>query len=187
MRDSGQRGKRLFEKKLPCDLALVLEALKPLRKQLKSIAVESTYNWYWLVDGLQDAGYQVRLANPATIQQYNGLKHADDQSDAFFLAELLRLEILPTGHICERKWRPVRDLLRRRMGLVSQRTSLLLSLKSLHTRVTGQDLATGRLKALAPEEAGGLFDDPADQLIARVQVQLLEHFQTSIDKWRRQR
>ena len=50
-----QRGKRLFEKKLPCDLALVLEALKPWRKQLKCIAVESTYNWYWLVDGLQDA------------------------------------------------------------------------------------------------------------------------------------
>ena len=172
----------MFEKKLPCDLALVLEALKPWRKQLKCIAVESTYNWYWLVDGLQDAGYEVRLANPAKIQQYNGLKHADDRSDAFFLAELLRLEILPTGHICERKWRAVRDLLRRRMRLVSQRTSLLLSVKSLHTRVTGQDLATGWRKALAPEEAGGLFDDPSDRLIAGVQVQLLQHFQTSIDK-----
>ena len=54
-------------------------------------------------------GDEVRLANPAKIQQYNGLKHADDRSDAFFLAELLRLEILPTGHICERKWRAVRD------------------------------------------------------------------------------
>ena len=67
------------------------------------------------------------------------------------------------------------------MRLVSQRTSLLLSVKSLHTRVTGQDL-DARLKALAPEEAGGLFDDPSDRLIAGVQVQLLQHFQTSIDK-----
>ncbi len=26
--------------------------------------MESTYNWYWLVDGLMDAGYKVHLSNP---------------------------------------------------------------------------------------------------------------------------
>ena len=40
--------------------------------------VESTYNWYWLVDGLMDADYRVHLANPAAIQQYSGLKYSDD-------------------------------------------------------------------------------------------------------------
>jgi len=25
--------------------------------------VESTFNWYWLVDGLMDNGYRVHLAN----------------------------------------------------------------------------------------------------------------------------
>jgi transposase len=94
----------------------VLQALKPFKKRLEKIAVESTYNWYWLVDGLQDHGYPVVLANPAAMQQYDGLKHADDKSDGFFLAEMLRLNILPTGHICDRAVRPVRDLLRRRMG-----------------------------------------------------------------------
>jgi len=29
--------------------------------------VESTFNWYWLVDGLQAAGLPVRLANPAAM------------------------------------------------------------------------------------------------------------------------
>jgi len=128
-------GKRVFEKKRPCDLESVLRALQPFKKRLEKIAVESTYNWYWLADGLQDHGYAVVLANPAGMQQYDGLKHADDKSDGFFLAEMLRLKILPTGHICERQWRSVRDLLRRRMGLVHQRTSLILSLKSLHTRM----------------------------------------------------
>jgi transposase len=111
-------GKRVFEKKLPCEIDSVARALKPFKKRLERIAVESTYNWYWLVDGLQDRGYPVVLANPAAMRQYDGLKHADDKSDAFFLAEMSRLNILPTGHICDRQVRPVRDLLRRRMGLV---------------------------------------------------------------------
>jgi transposase len=167
-------GKRVFEKKLPCDLETVMRALKPFKKRLETIAVESTYNWYWLVDGLQEHGYPVVLANPAAMEQYDGLKHADDKSDGFFLAEMLRLNILPTGHICDRKVRPVRDLLRRRMGLVHKRTSLILSIKSLHTRMTGQDLGTGRIKTLEPQEAEKLFEHPADRLITCLDLQLVE-------------
>ena len=176
------KGKRVFEKKLPCDLESVLQALKPFKKRLEKVAVESTYNWYWLVDGLQDDGYPVVLANPAAMQQYDGLKHADDKSDGFFLAEMLRLDILPTGHICDRQVRPVRDLLRRRMGLVHKRTSLILSLKSLHTRMTGRDLGTGRIKAMEPAEAEKLFEHPADQLITRLDLQLVEQLGRSIQQ-----
>ena len=175
-------GKRVFEKKLPCELESVLLALKPFKRRLEKIAVESTYNWYWLVDGLQDAGYPVVLANPAAMEQYNGLKHADDKSDGFFLAEMARLNILPTGYICDRTIRPVRDLLRRRMGLVQKRTGLMLSLKSLHTRMTGRDLSTGRIKGLAPPDADQLFDHPADQLIARLDLQLVEQLGRSIQE-----
>jgi transposase len=85
-------GKRVFEKRLPCNLPSVLNALKPFKDLLQTIAVESTFNWYWLVDGLQDAGYNVVLAHPTEMAQYNGKKHTDDNSDAFFLAELLRLK-----------------------------------------------------------------------------------------------
>ena len=97
-----EKGERIFQKKLPNDLLRVLKILGPFKKDIKVIAVESTYNWYWLVDGLMDAGYPVVLANPAGMPQYNGLKHADDKSDAFFLAELLRLNILPKGYIFPR-------------------------------------------------------------------------------------
>jgi transposase len=173
-------GKRVFEKKLPCEMRMALEALKPFKKRLEKIAVESTYNWYWLVDGLQDHGYPVVLANPAAMEQYDGLKHADDKSDGFFLAEMLRLDILPAGNICDRAVRPVRDLLRRRMGLVQKRTGLVLSLKSLHTRMTGRDLGTGRIKALEPKDAEALFEHPADQLITRLDLQLIEQLGQSI-------
>jgi len=86
---------------------------------------------YWLVDGLMAEGYAVHLANPAAIQKYSGLKHADDKHDAFWLAEMLRLNILPTGYIYPKDERPIRDLLRKRGHLVSLRSSLMISLQNI--------------------------------------------------------
>src|SRR5215510_3291132 len=106
-----QDGKRLTHRKLDCKLEAVEEFLGPLKSQIQSMAVESTFNWYWLVDGLRAHDYPIDLANPAKIEQYNGIKHADDKHDAFYLAELQRLKILPKGYIYDAKLRPVRDLL----------------------------------------------------------------------------
>ena len=175
-------GQRLAQQKLPCDLGRVVEFLAPYKKRLQRLAVESTYNWYWLVDGLQAAGYPVVLANPAKITQYSGLKHADDQSDAFFLAELLRLGILPTGYIYDAELRPVRDLLRRRMSLVHQRTALMLSFKSLFTRTTGGQMSLSRVKAMEVKEAQELYAHPANQLIAGLQLQHIEQLDASIGR-----
>ena len=71
---------------------MVLEALEPFKTSLTLIAVESTYNWYWLVDGLMDQGYCVRLVNPSAVKQYRGLKESNDWTDAALLAHLARLE-----------------------------------------------------------------------------------------------
>lgn len=83
----------VYEKRLPNDLRLINEQLGTYREALEGVVVESTYNWYWLVDGLMDQGHKVHLANTAAIQQYEGLKYTDDQSDARWLAHLLRLGI----------------------------------------------------------------------------------------------
>jgi transposase len=158
----------------------ILEYLAPFKKRIKQVAVESTYNWYWLVDGLQAAGYPVVLANPAGMEQYSGIKHADDRNDAFFLAELLRLKILPTGYVYDAELRPVRDLLRRRLSLVHQRTALMLSFKSLFTRTTGEAMSLSRLKSLAIAEAQELYEHPANQLIAGLQVRHIGQLNESI-------
>jgi len=159
-------GQRVASHKVACELKEVVKFLAPFKKRLEKVAVESTYNWYWLVDGLAALKYPVVLANPAGMEQYNGIKHADDTNDAFFLAELLRLKILPTGHIYDAQLRPVRDLLRRRLTLVHQRTALMLSFKSLYTRTTGQEMTLGQLKEMEIKEAQKLYDHPANQLIA---------------------
>src|SRR6266436_5797287 len=48
-----QDGKRVAHRKVDCDLKEVMQFLEPFKPQLQSMAVESTFNWYWLVDGLR--------------------------------------------------------------------------------------------------------------------------------------
>ena len=140
-----------FEKRLPNDLATILSVLEPYRAELSGCVVESTYNWYWLVDGLMDAGFAVHLAHTGAIPQYAGLKHTNDESDARHLAHLLRLGILPEGYIYPKAERAVRDLLRRRLQLVRQKTLHHLSLQSLIARETGERLTASQVKALDNE------------------------------------
>lgn len=47
---------RVYERRLSNDLSLTLSALEPYQADLVGVAVESTFNWYWLVDGLQAKG-----------------------------------------------------------------------------------------------------------------------------------
>jgi transposase len=175
-------GKRVAHRNLDCDLKQVTEFLEPLKPKLQSMAVESTFNWYWLVDGLRAAGYPIDLANPAKIEQYNGLKHVDDKDDAFHLAELQRLKILPKAHVYDPRLRPVRDLLRRRASLVHQHTALVLSFHGLYTRTTGQRLDMSDVKKMEPKAAPKLYEHPANQLIAQVQAEHIQALAKSVSR-----
>ncbi|MDF0676373.1 MAG: transposase [Nitrospira sp.] len=124
----------LDQKRLRNELPLIVGALEPYRATVHGIAVESTYKWYWLVDGLMDAGDRVHVAHAPALPQSSGLKHADDQHDARWVAHLLRLGLLPTGDIYPKAERAVRDLLRKRSQLVRHKTMVVLSLQSLLTR-----------------------------------------------------
>ncbi len=136
----------LFQKRLPNDLSTVLKALEPFRAGLQSVAVESTFNWYWLVDGLADHGYDLQLVNTSAVHQYDGIKNTDDQSDAFWLAHLMRLGILPTGYIYPPAERAVRDLLRKRLQLVRTRVSHMLSAQNQLWRSTSNNVSCKAIK-----------------------------------------
>ena len=150
----------VYRRRLANDLELVVGELAPYREGIEGLVVESTYNWYWLVDGLMAAGYRVHLANTAAIVQYEGLKYADDDSDARWLAKLLRLKLLPQGYIYPKEERPVRDLLRKRSQLVHQRTGNIHSIQNLLARNRGHSLGANRIKRLTYEEVDGLLPDP---------------------------
>ena len=144
------------EKRLPNELERIVLFLAAFKQALVGIVVESTFNWYWLVDGLMEAGYRVHLANPAAMQQYEGIKHTGDEHDARWLAHLLRLEILPEGYIYPRQARGVRDLMRRRMQLVDSRSQQLLAMQTQLMRSRGHSMRVVELKALELEQIEAL-------------------------------
>jgi transposase len=139
------------EKRLPNDLTKILGLLLPWREELAGVVVESTFNWYWLVDGLQAAGFKVHLANTTAIKKYEGLKHSGDEADAQYLAHLLRLGILPTGTILPPEQRAVRDLARKRMQLVKSRTAHILAVENITARQNGTGIGSNQVKRLTPE------------------------------------
>ncbi len=169
------------EKRLDNDLSTIIQHLQPYTDDIHGIVVESTYNWYWLVDGLIEQGYPVHLANTLAIQQYNGIKYTNDATDARFLAHLLRLNILPTGYIYPKALRHVRDLLRRRLLLVKQRTAQLLSLQSLIGRHTGRRLSSYQVKRLTPERLEHYFE-AATLFAARHIVQQMQQLTGQIEE-----
>jgi transposase len=139
------------EKRLPNELSKILTFLAPWQAELAGVVIESTYNWYWLVDGLQAAGFVVHLANTTAIKKYDGLKHSGDETDARYLAHLLRLGILPTGTILPPQQRAVRDLARKRMQLVRSRTSHILAAENITARQFGKRITSNQVIRLDEE------------------------------------
>jgi transposase len=129
-----KEGNNVFRKRVKANLAAVNAALDPFWKRIVALGVESTFNWYWFVDGLREQGHNVKLGNPAKMEQYKGIKITNDLTDADWLAEQLRLGIFPESYIYPKDTRAIRDALRRRQLFVRRRTQVLLSARSLFER-----------------------------------------------------
>lgn len=174
--------KRLVSRRCPNDLGKILALLTPFQAEMTGVVVESTYHWYWLVDGLMAAGYDVKLANTVAMKRYDGLKHSGDEDDAAHLAHLLRLGILPTGYIHPPAHRALRDLARKRIQLVRSRTQHVLSAENILARTLGARLASNAIKRLSAEgvDALGLVGDVA--LAVKSNVAIIAALNTQIDQ-----
>jgi len=177
-----QADRKVINQKLPNNLDLILAFLEPYRETVSGIVVESTFNWYWLVDGLIDAGYKVHLANPCAIQIYNGLKYSNDSHDAYFLAKLLMLGILPEGYIFPKKERHLRDLARKRLMMVQNRTQHILSLKSMVARNLGYSMGAYEVKTMSPSKLGSIFDDQHLILAGKAHVETIQGLTSVINE-----
>lgn len=165
-----KEGQTLYQRRHHNELNTVLDALRSV-EQLEHVTVESTYNWYWLVDGLMEAGYQVHLANPAKMKDCAAPKYTDDRHDAKKLAWLLLHDQLPEGFIYPKEVRPMRDVLRRRLLISRQHTQTMLSLQSMVARHTGHSVSGSKIKKWTREEIRTTFSNEIDQFAAN---QLLE-------------
>jgi transposase len=146
-----RKGKKVKEENLDNDLTLILQFLKPYSKDVHT-AIESTINWYWIVDGLMEAGYDVKLAHTLGLHMITGAKVKTDRRDAFKLAKLLRMEEIPEAYIYPQEKRPLRDLLRKRAGLVQQRAACYSSLRVQFMKYNLNTMSGDGVKQLLPSD-----------------------------------
>lgn len=176
-----EQDKVIYEKRLPNELLHIVDALQPFQAELTGCVVESTYNGYWLVDGLMAAGFKLYLANTAAIPQYDGIKHTNDHTDARHLAHLLRLGILPEGYIYPKEERALRDLLRRRLLLVRQRTVQLLSLQSMIARQAGLRLGSNQIRQLDTDAVADLLRDENAAFSGQVSLVVMQTLDQAVE------
>jgi transposase len=178
---SDENDKVLHSKRHPNNLEEICAVLSPYKTDLFGVVVESTFNWYWLVDGLQEAGYAVHLANTTAVKQYDGLKHRGDESDARHLAHILRLGLLPEGHIMPKAMRAVRDLARKRMQLVQQRTVQILSIETIFDQQCGKHISSNNIKKLTSEDLDNMGLGHVESLCIKANLAVMHTLQTQID------
>ena len=86
------------------------------------VASGAAYGWGWLVELLEDYGFDPHLVHPLRCKAIASARLKNDKVDAATLAQLLRADLLPEAWIAPPAVRQLRALLRHRAGLVRLRT-----------------------------------------------------------------
>ena len=170
-----------LEIKLRNDLGTIIEKLTPFKPNLQ-IVVESTFNWYWLVDGLREAGFNVCLAHTLGLHMITGAKIKTDRRDAYSLAKLLRVSMIPKAYIYPPETRPIRDLLRRRLDLVRQRANEYSSIRHLLMREGILDHSRNQMKSIEEQDLERWFKHPLLRLHATQELERINLYTVQIDE-----
>lgn len=162
-----------LEQKLPNELGRIVQVLQPYHGELQ-IVVESTFNWYWLIDGLAAQGFEVCLAHTLGLHLITKAKVKTDRRDAYALAKLLAAGLIPKAYIYPAQTRPVRDLLRRRLHLVRLRAAEYGSLRRLLLAQGLLEQSRQPLNDLEADDVTGWFEHPLVQLHAQQELARIE-------------
>ena len=176
--------KKLLDKKMDNDLDEIESKLYPYKPSLE-IVVESTFNWEWLVYGLQGKDYEVKLAHTLGLKAISWSKKKTDKWDAFTLARLLRVNMIPQAYIYPYEIRPIRDLLRERIRLVTKRATKYGAISRMLLRYNIQGYSRNTVKHLTEEDMHQLYHHPFIRTKTTMElerIELLTRQINSIDK-----
>ena len=164
------------------DFDYFLKVVDPYRHDL-TVACECTFNWYWLCDCCHDAGIHFALGHALYMKAIHGTKTKNDRIDSKKIADLLRGNLLPKAYCCSAERRPVRELLRRRIYMMRERSALLTHMSS-SVQVVGQDCLTAaeKHKNDRQEAIPGRFGNELLKLSMEVDLAVVERLDGQIAK-----
>jgi transposase len=164
---------KMLDMKMDNDLDIMEAALRPYKGSLE-VVVESTINWEWLVYGLQKYGYEVKLAHTLGLKAITWSKKKTDTWDAFTLAKLLRGRLIPQAYIYPYELRPVRDLVRERIRLVTKRATEYGAINRTLLKYNIQGFDRNSVKRLNDKDMHELYHHPFVRMKATMELQRIE-------------
>lgn len=171
----------LVQQKVANDLAMIDRMMLPYKEHLQ-IVVESTFNWYWLVDGLKDRGYDVCLAHTLGLYMITGAKVKTDRRDALALAKLLKAGMIPKAYICPVEVRVIRDLVRRRARVVQLRAGEYASMRRLLFRHGIIEHTRSQMRRMNETDLEAWFDHPVVRLHANQELERIRLYSVQIKR-----
>jgi transposase len=170
----------LLQQKVRNDLPALLRLIEPFKGSLR-VVVERTCDWYWLVDGLQEAGYDVCLAPTLGLSMITGAKVNTDRRDALALAKLLKAGMIPKADIYPQESRPIRDLLRQRSRLVALRGTAYGRLRRLLPHHGLLEHSRNDIKQTAHEDLQRWFAHPLVRLHGQPELERIALLSQQLD------
>lgn len=132
----GPTGAELMEQKLyHTDKDIIRKFFSQFPPAVTQIALEATGSWYWLYDLLETLHFLPKLVHPLKARLIAEAKIKTDKIDAHVLAHMLRTGYLPESYIPSQDVRNHRELLRHRIVLVHERTSLKNRIESILSKL----------------------------------------------------
>lgn len=125
-----QDGKLITSKSIPNQIWMLKEFFQEIPQPF-SVAVESTYNWYFFVDLAREYSNNVFLANSYELKAFAKRNKKTDKIDAKLIADILRKGFLPIVHITEKSSRELKEILKLRLCLVRERSLIIHKTKAL--------------------------------------------------------
>lgn len=159
-------GKRLSSKSISNKPAVLKKYFSTIPKPF-TLAVESTYNWYFFVDLAEIYAEKVYLANSYELKAFAKRHKKTDKIDARLIADVLKKGYLPTVFIPSKYIRMYKEILKYRINLVNDRTKNILRLKNLLDKLgkdsSGDFTTYKRLDEISiarlPEDYGKIVQD----------------------------
>ena len=182
-------GNILIHKNIPTQAKAFLTLIMPYREDL-IVGVECIFSWYWLADLCAREEIEFILGHALYMRCIHGGKTKNDKIDSEKIARLIRSGGFPTAYVYPPEYRPVRDLMRRRLYLVRFKSELLTHIqitrhqynipsfeKSIKTKANRKEIETAFTEPLVRKnvEVDLSVMDALEEEIKQLENTILRH------------
>lgn len=158
------------------DFLYFLKLVEPYRHSL-TVCCECTFNWYWLADACDEAGITFVLGHALYMSAIHGFKTKNDKTDSMQITHLLRSNLIPPSYVYPKESRPVRGLLRKRIGFVWKRAEILTSLSMGVMTLGHQPLnSTNKTRDRWLDELKEVYIEPLDKISMDASMHMVREF-----------